>query len=79
VLLPPKGQTGLAGLRDVLAGGTIAQSAVRMHVGVVCQPAWQLLDHRLRVGSGADADVVALALRPSRIGCFKLMRLLQEA
>ena len=39
-----------------------------MHRVVVCQPAWQLLDHGLRVGSGVDADVVALEGADERLG-----------
>lgn len=45
---------------DVLAGRVIAQSLVRVHLVVVGQPGWRLVDDGLGVGRGLDVDVVAL-------------------
>ena len=56
---PPKGLTGLAGSCDEVAGGTIAQSTVGMHLVLMGDPAWQLVTFGSSIRPGAYPDIVA--------------------
>ena len=60
MLLPPKSLTGPRRFARCTREGNDTQSAVRMHLDVVGEPAWQLLDDGPGVRPGVHADIVAL-------------------
>jgi hypothetical protein len=55
-------------LRDELAWGSIAQSAVRMPLVTMGEPAGQLVDDTLRIWPGVHADIIALEGANERLG-----------